>query len=265
MTWWVSGASRRSSRWSKSPSVRSVSNNLLENILSFNSASFPIRGVQKSFSKIFPHTSAPNYGNAWKITIKFSTVTSHISLVILFIEKKRFQFQGDYSAMLDHYRRLLKYIKSAVTKNYSEKSINSILGILSLFFFSEISNYHFQITFPLPSRWICCSSFMKSLWMRSGWANIENSSSNRFFQDARNDRLWFKTNTKLGKLYFDMREFGKMEKIINQLKESCTVHLLFGVTIIQIDKKDDLFPLIFHNFQTLFLSRPRQGLSQIFP
>lgn len=33
--------------------------------------------------------------------------------------------------MMDHYRRLLRYIKSAVTKNYSEKSINSILDYIS--------------------------------------------------------------------------------------------------------------------------------------
>lgn len=33
--------------------------------------------------------------------------------------------------MLDYYHQLLTYIKSAVTKNYSEKSINSILDYIS--------------------------------------------------------------------------------------------------------------------------------------
>lgn len=33
--------------------------------------------------------------------------------------------------MLDYYYRLLTYIKSAVTKNYAEKSINSILDYVS--------------------------------------------------------------------------------------------------------------------------------------
>lgn len=33
--------------------------------------------------------------------------------------------------MLDYYRQLLTYIKSAVTKNYAEKSINSILDYVS--------------------------------------------------------------------------------------------------------------------------------------
>lgn len=42
-------------------------------------------------------------------------------------------------------------------------------------------------------------------------------------KDAKNDRLWFKTNTKLGKLYFDRNEFGKLLKILKQLHQSCQV------------------------------------------
>jgi len=33
--------------------------------------------------------------------------------------------------MMNYYTRLLTYIKSAVTRNYSEKSINSILDYIS--------------------------------------------------------------------------------------------------------------------------------------
>lgn len=33
--------------------------------------------------------------------------------------------------MMEYYKRMLTYIKSAVTKNYSEKSINSILDYIS--------------------------------------------------------------------------------------------------------------------------------------
>nr|XP_029724582.1 COP9 signalosome complex subunit 2-like [Aedes albopictus] len=40
-------------------------------------------------------------------------------------------------------------------------------------------------------------------------------------KDAKNDRLWFKTNTKLGKLYFDRSDFGKLQKILKQLHQSC--------------------------------------------
>ncbi|VDN23521.1 unnamed protein product [Gongylonema pulchrum] len=43
------------------------------------------------------------------------------------------------------------------------------------------------------------------------------------FHDAKNERLWFKTNTKLGKLYFDQKEFTKLDRIIKQLRNSCKV------------------------------------------
>jgi COP9 signalosome complex subunit 2 len=42
-------------------------------------------------------------------------------------------------------------------------------------------------------------------------------------KDAKNDRLWFKTNTKLGKLYFDREDFTKLAKILKQLHQSCQV------------------------------------------
>ena len=38
---------------------------------------------------------------------------------------------GEYETMMRHYERLLTYIKSAVTRNYSEKSINAILDYIS--------------------------------------------------------------------------------------------------------------------------------------
>lgn len=44
-------------------------------------------------------------------------------------------------------------------------------------------------------------------------------------KDAKNDRLWFKTNTKLGKLYYDRSDFNKLAKILKQLHQSCQVRL----------------------------------------
>lgn len=38
---------------------------------------------------------------------------------------------NQFEAMLEYYQKLLKYIKTAVTKNYSEKSINAILDYIS--------------------------------------------------------------------------------------------------------------------------------------
>jgi hypothetical protein len=40
-------------------------------------------------------------------------------------------------------------------------------------------------------------------------------------QEAKNDRLWFKTNLKLGKLWFDMQEYGRLQRIIRELHRSC--------------------------------------------
>ena len=36
-------------------------------------------------------------------------------------------------------------------------------------------------------------------------------------REAKNDRLWFKTNTKLGKLYYDRADYTKLQKILKQL------------------------------------------------
>ena len=42
-------------------------------------------------------------------------------------------------------------------------------------------------------------------------------------KDAKNERLWFKTNTKLGKLYFDREDWTRLQKILKQLHNSCQV------------------------------------------
>ncbi|GMR53391.1 hypothetical protein PMAYCL1PPCAC_23586, partial [Pristionchus mayeri] len=98
--------------------------------------------------------------------------------------------EGDFKAMLVHYKRLLTYIKSAVTKNTSEKSINSILDYISTSKQMDLLQQFYETTLDA-------------------------------LKDAKNERLWFKTNTKLGKLYFDTKEFRKLEGIIAQLRASC--------------------------------------------
>lgn len=45
-------------------------------------------------------------------------------------------------------------------------------------------------------------------------------------RESKNDRLWFKTNTKLGKLYFDRGEYSKLQKVLKQLHQSCLVSSL---------------------------------------
>lgn len=53
-------------------------------------------------------------------------------------------------------------------------------------------------------------------------------------KDAKNDRLWFKTNTKLGKLYYDRSDFNKLAKILKQLHQSCQVCICICKNIILI-------------------------------
>lgn len=97
---------------------------------------------------------------------------------------------GNYADMMQRYKQLLTYIKSAVTRNYSEKSINSILDYISTSKQMELLQDFYETTLDA-------------------------------LKDAKNDRLWFKTNTKLGKLYYDREEFAKLSKILKQLHLSC--------------------------------------------
>jgi len=39
--------------------------------------------------------------------------------------------------------------------------------------------------------------------------------------EAKNDRLWFKTNLRLGKLWFDREEYGRLQRILKELHKSC--------------------------------------------
>ncbi|XP_060574908.1 COP9 signalosome complex subunit 2 isoform X2 [Ruditapes philippinarum] len=96
----------------------------------------------------------------------------------------------NYDEMMKRYKLLLTYIKSAVTRNYSEKSINSILDYISTSKQMELLQNFYETTLDA-------------------------------LKEAKNERLWFKTNTKLGKLYFDRGDFNKLQRILKQLHISC--------------------------------------------
>uniref|UniRef100_K1Q5I4 COP9 signalosome complex subunit 2 n=1 Tax=Magallana gigas TaxID=29159 RepID=K1Q5I4_MAGGI len=97
---------------------------------------------------------------------------------------------GNFPEMMKRYKQLLTYIKSAVTRNYSEKSINSILDYISTSKQMELLQNFYETTLDA-------------------------------LKEAKNERLWFKTNTKLGKLYFDRGDYQKLQKILKQLHQSC--------------------------------------------
>lgn len=95
----------------------------------------------------------------------------------------------NYAETMNKYKELLTYIKH-VTKNHGEKSINSILDYTSSSKNMELLQNFYETTLDA-------------------------------LKHSQNDRLWFKTNVKLGKVYFERGEFGKLATIIKQLHQSC--------------------------------------------
>lgn len=105
------------------------------------------------------------------------------------IVKLKFRM-GEFQQMITRYKEMLTYIRSAVTRNYSEKCINSILDFVSSSNQMDLLQEFYETTLAA-------------------------------LQESRNDRLWFKTNLKLGKLWFDVGEFPRLGRILKELHRSC--------------------------------------------
>jgi COP9 signalosome complex subunit 2 len=103
--------------------------------------------------------------------------------------------QRDYESTLKYYIQLLQFTKTAVTRNASEKSINSILDYVS------------------QSQDMVFMEKLYSITLDS-------------LKEQKNERLWTKTNLKLAKLWLDRKEHSRLVKIIRQLHKSC--HLQDG-------------------------------------
>ncbi|PPR06129.1 hypothetical protein CVT26_005351 [Gymnopilus dilepis] len=96
---------------------------------------------------------------------------------------------------LKTYTELLTYTKSAVTRNYSEKSINGILdyvgggkgGVVEV----DILEKFYQAT-------------------------------RKALEEAKNERLSVKTNLKLAKLWLDRKEYARLSKLIRELHNATT-------------------------------------------
>ncbi|KAJ5738542.1 hypothetical protein N7493_001697 [Penicillium malachiteum] len=101
---------------------------------------------------------------------------------------------GRYSDAVEHFRELLTYTKSAVTRNYSDKSINNMLDYI------EKGSDDAQA-------YKCMEEFY-SLTLQS-------------FQNTNNERLWLKTNIKLAKLWLDRKEYTQLTKKMRELHRSC--------------------------------------------
>ncbi|TVY15977.1 COP9 signalosome complex subunit 2 [Lachnellula arida] len=101
---------------------------------------------------------------------------------------------GKYDKAVEHYSELLTYVKSAVTRNYSEKSINNILDFIEKGSEDEKAGH-------------CMEEFY--------------SQTLQSFQSTNNERLWLKTNIKLAKLFLDRKEYGAVTKKIRELHKAC--------------------------------------------
>lgn len=96
----------------------------------------------------------------------------------------------DKETTLTYYKILLTYTKSAVTRNYSEKSLNNILDYIS------------------NSK---DTTFMESFYSTT----LSN------LADAKNDRLWLKTNLKLAALWLERKEYTRLTQILRELHAAC--------------------------------------------
>jgi len=93
--------------------------------------------------------------------------------------------------MLKSYKTLLTYIRSAVSRNVSEKAITNLI--------EKVSGA--GVDFDL----------LKKFYDMTLDALL----------DIKNDRFWFKTKLKVGKLYSDREQYDELEQIISELKEWC--------------------------------------------
>ncbi|KAK2601808.1 hypothetical protein QQS21_004591 [Conoideocrella luteorostrata] len=102
--------------------------------------------------------------------------------------------QGKYHEAADHFAELLTYVKSAVTRNYSEKSINNMLDYVEKGADGQEASHSLEKFY--------------SLTLQS-------------FQSTNNERLWLKTNIKLLKLLLDRKEYTLVSKKFRELHAAC--------------------------------------------
>uniref|UniRef100_A0A0N4ZFN6 PCI domain-containing protein n=1 Tax=Parastrongyloides trichosuri TaxID=131310 RepID=A0A0N4ZFN6_PARTI len=96
----------------------------------------------------------------------------------------------EYDMMLDYYKSMLGYTKSAVTKNYSEKSISNILELISTAKQKDMLKKFYEVTLNA-------------------------------LESSKNDRCWFKTKLKLGRLFLEFKNYSELQKILAELRKYC--------------------------------------------
>ncbi|CAK7274226.1 COP9/signalosome complex subunit Csn2 [Sporothrix epigloea] len=107
---------------------------------------------------------------------------------------------GRYRDAVAHYKELLTYVKSAVTRNYSEKSINNILD------FCEKTSATAATSGDKKA-----ARFMESFYELTLTC----------FQSTNNERLWLKTNIKQAKLLLDRQQYVDVVRKLRDLHKAC--------------------------------------------
>lgn len=101
---------------------------------------------------------------------------------------------GNYEAMAERYQEMLQYVaSSAVTRNESTDSINSVLDTIS------------------------ASASEQSLPIMSQIYEITLN----VLKSANNERLWFSTYVKYGKAYLRSKDYNQVSRIVRELHKSC--------------------------------------------
>jgi COP9 signalosome complex subunit 2 len=151
---------------------------------------------------------------------------------------------GNREKMMDAYRDMLSYTKSAVTRNAAEKKINSVLDFVS----HSIDTRLLQVGCMLsaPNTFLSDCTFPAGISL--SLASFSRTSSPpidaftlllsmlppkklapqefygltlEFLADSKNERLWFKTNMKLANLWVGLCEVGKAGRVLKELRRSC--------------------------------------------
>jgi len=102
--------------------------------------------------------------------------------------------QTNLQKAIEHYQELLTYVKSAVTRNYSEKSINNMLDFIEKAAEDEAAHR-------------CMEEFYSK--------TLES------FQSTNNERLWLKTNIKLARLWLERKDFLALTDKLRELHKAC--------------------------------------------
>lgn len=95
---------------------------------------------------------------------------------------------------VEHYKELLTYVKSAVTRNYSEKSINNMLDFI-------------EKAAEDAEAYRCMEKFY--------------ALTLDIFQSTNNERLWLKTNIKLARLWLDRKDYRQLTEKLRELHKAC--------------------------------------------